>query len=177
MTSSNRVMNRMLLALVGLLFAAASVLVAWPLVTGTARPFTLPAADDTAATAVLLGGAVVVVALSVTWIVTRGRGRRSLAIETTGLRLDTTAVESVVRDELQNHPDIVAARVQAYRSRDGRTLLLSVQARTHADLLALTDGVRAAIARADATLGVALPIVVHITTGLRTAMASSRSTH
>lgn len=177
MTSSNRFLNRLLLLVIGLLALVAAALVGWSAATGTDLPFALPEQGTPLELGIVLAAAVVVVVFAVAWVLTRGRGRRRLAIDTPEVQVDAKAIEALLRSELSASPDIAGTSVQAYRVRRQQTLLVTVQARKHPDLTALTASVRQAIARTDAQLGATLPLVVHVTTGLRTAMAGQRATH
>lgn len=176
MTSSNRLANRLVLLFIGLAALAAAALVSVPALTGGGVPLDLPDDADRGALGILLAASVAVVVFAAAWICTRGRGRRRLAYDGADVRIDAGVVESLILDALSSSPDVAGARVTAFDVRGQRTLLLTVQTRRHPDLVALTGRLHDAIAAADERLGAALPLVVHLTTGLRTTLARSRVT-
>ncbi|MDH6180116.1 hypothetical protein M2152_000298 [Microbacteriaceae bacterium SG_E_30_P1] len=169
MTSSNRVINRMLLALVGLaaLVAAAYVTVrAYPALIPTISIPALPAVEG-AALWYLAGASGIVVALSIAWIVTRGRGSTHDVIhENTPfgvVEVDVRVVSDLVSAQLANRQDIVGVSVNAYRVRRAATLALTVTVRSGADIERVRDDVALAVAEVDTQLESRLPVVVHIT--------------
>jgi hypothetical protein len=175
MTSSNRFLNRMLLLLVGLGFLAVAAVVAWPQVSGAPLPLVI-GADDPVVQWGIIAAAVVVLVIAVAWIATRGRGRTRYAVATDDARIDAAALADVLRDALSEAPDVAGVRVAGYTVRRTRMLGVTVLTRRHPDLPALMDDVRAAVARMDAVVGTSLPTVVHVTTGIRTALARERAT-
>jgi hypothetical protein len=177
MTSSNRLLNRILLAVVGLAALAVAATAVWPAVTGSVLPVVVPDLDTTWALGVLTAAAVVTVVLCVAWIGTRGRGRTRAALHTGDVRIDTSAVEAIVKERLSASPDVAGVRLQGYRVRRQRMLLLTVQARRHPDLPRLRSDIAGAIDTVDTVLGTRLTAVAHVTTGVRTTLASSRTTH
>jgi hypothetical protein len=177
MTSSNRLLNRILLLIVGLGMLAAAAWLGVPLVTGRAWGITLPPLTGTPALAIIAGASVVAILLALVWIFTRGRGRRRAAVQTPLLQLDASALTSLVSARLSESPDVVAADASAFRLRGQHVVRLRVQARKGADVEALTGQVRRVIADVDAVLGTELPVVAHLTSGWRTALSGARATH
>lgn len=175
MTQSNRFLNRVLLLLVGLGFLAVAAVIVWPQVTGAPLPL-IVTADDPIVSWGIIAAAAVVLVVAVAWIATRGRGRTRFAIATDDVRVDAAALADIVRDALSSAPDVAGVKVSCYTVRRRRVLAVTVLTRRHPDLPALMRDLRAAMDRMDAVLGTPLPAVVHITTGLRTALAGERAT-
>ncbi len=175
MTSSNRILNRMLLLLVGLGFIAVAGVVAWPQVTGAPLPLAVGAADPLVSWGII-AAALVVLVIAVSWIATRGRGRTRYAVAADDTRIDAAALADVLRDALADAPDVAGVKVAGYTVRRTRMLGVTVLTRRHPDLPALMDDVRGAVARMDAVVGTPLPTVVHVTTGIRTALSRERAT-
>jgi hypothetical protein len=174
MTRSNRIANRLILAFIGIAALTGAALAAWPHLGVPAFP--LPSADDERVLWIVIAVAAVVVALSVAWIVTRGRGHTAYAFSTSHVRIDAAVIESMLTDRLAASPDILTVRTRAFRVRTAPVLLATVQVRRHPDLGAVTHDVQAAIAHVDAVCGTRLPVIAHVTTGARTLFAGTRST-
>ena len=185
MTLTNRLLNRTLLLVLGLACLAAAVVVAAPFAPGALTEQAwmawlggvpaLPALDSRLALLAVLAGAVLVLAVCLPLILTRGRGRTSIALVADGLSLDDDLVEQMVRHSLAGQPDVLAVGAQAYR-RDGGVVLVRIEARSRANLSWLLDSVRGAIADLDTSIGRRLPVDIHDTTGIRTATTGSRLT-
>lgn len=179
MTSSNRTLNRLVLLAVGLgLVALALVVVARAAPAEQALLSfvpALPAFEDPASLWLIAVAAALGIVLAAAWIGTRGRGRTSRAYDRDGVVIDEAVVAGLLRESLAAQPDVLAVAAHSYR-RGGGTVLARVEVRTRPDLSPLLDGVRAAVEHTDATLGAALPMVVHLTSGVRTATRGARST-
>lgn len=188
MTSTNRFINRLLLLIVGVAALLAAALLAAPLIPALEAPLraaldsplaqqwtTALATVQTGAPWVILGAMVVLIVLCVAWIATRGRGRIADAFSADGLAIDDTVVAGALRRHLADDPDVLAVAAQAFR-RTGGAVLVRVETRSRADLPALLDDLRAAVASADLTIGTAVPLVIHLTTGVRTLASGSRTT-
>lgn len=184
MTRTNRFANRIILALIGLVALALAAAVALPF--APALGFTIPWEDlgialpDATLVPVLwaiAGAALVVVLFAIVWIVTRGRGRTSTALSVEGATIDTSVVQSVLREQLTSAPDVVVVSASAHRRRGGPVVLVQVQARPGPDLAALQAAIRAAIDRLDEVIGTPIPLVVHLTSGVRSSIARPRTTH
>ncbi|WP_438352338.1 hypothetical protein [Microbacterium sp. CJ88] len=182
MTSTNRTLNRVILLLLGVVALAGGAALALPLLPAVTAwigiPLLawippLPDLTDPTVLWILAAGLVAVLVLAVAWIATRGRGRTSRAIDADGIVVDDTALAGILRAELDASPDVLSVAAQGYR-RAGGAVLVNVQTRSRANLLVLLTQLRAAVATADTTLGADVPLVIHVTTGLRTAMSTSR---
>lgn len=181
MTSSNRLLNRVILLLVGATALGAAGLLVLPLlpasadgVRGAVEPIVAWLAVDSAGWWIA-GAAAAIAALSIAWIASRGRGRTSEAVSTDGIVVDDTVVAGILRRGLASDPDVLGVSAHAFR-RSGGVVLVHVETRSRANLTALLARVRSAVADADRTIGLAVPLVIHLTTGVRTAMAGSRIT-
>ncbi len=185
MTRTNRLANRVILALVGLLALGAAAVVALPYTESlgitalnlTALGFALPDASQPVVLWSIVGAAVVIVMFALGWILTRGRGRTATALSVEGATVDASAVQSVLRTRLAGSPDVVVVSASAHQRRGGPVVLVRVQARPGPDLGALRSAVRDAIDHLDRVLGTPVPLVVHLTGGVRSTWASTRATH
>ena len=177
MTSSNRVANRLLIALVGLLLIAGG---AWVLL--RAYPEIAPAVSlpdpglpdatflwATAAVAALL------VAASAGWIVTRGRGRVATLAESRDdagvTTVDARVVADLVSDALAQQLDVVAVHATAFRIKRRAALELRVTARTGADLPRLIDALTVVVDDLDVVLETSTPVLLHVASGVRASLA------
>lgn len=183
MTRSNRILNRLALILLGLLALTGAAVLLRP----EAEQYVLEPAglmvpsfglDQLGSilpiAIIVLAVLAVVVALAVT--LTRGRGADGTAIEQDAVSVDANLVEGILRRQLDGEDEILHVRLRAFRKQD-RVLLAEVQVRRGADLANVHRRVSAAVATADELLGQPLPVVTHITTGLRTRFAGTTRTH
>lgn len=184
MTRTNRLANRVILALIGLVALGLGALVALPFASGLgiAVPWeslgvTLPDATQPLVLWSIAGACLVVVLFAIAWILTRGRGRTSTALSLDGATIDASVVQSVLRERLANAPDVVVVSASAHERRRGPVVLVRVQARPGPDLGALQTAVRGAIGRLDEVIGARIPLVVHLTSGVRSTFARSTTTH
>lgn len=185
MTRTNRFVNRVILALVGVLALAAGAALALPYaatlgftpVDPSSWGITVPDASQPVVLWSIAGGAVVIVAFALVWILTRGRGRTSTALSIAGATVDASAIQSVLRTRLAGSPDVVVVSASAHERRGGPVVLVRVQARPGPDLGALRSAVRDAIDNLDRVIGTPIPLVVHLTSGVRSTWASAKSTH
>ncbi|MBI5160178.1 MAG: hypothetical protein HY996_01985 [Micrococcales bacterium] len=173
MTRSNRTLNRMLLALVGVFFLGLAAVLAWPWA-AESLPVLPPAprlALDSVALWVTSGVALAIVVLALTWILSRGRGGTRTALTVGDVSVATAAVEHTVRDELADVPSVLAVAAGAHRLRGRTALEVTISTRRSADLPALLERVRSAVRALDTALGAEVPLVVRITTGWRSGLA------
>jgi hypothetical protein len=183
MTRSNRILNRVILFVLGIVAFVAAV-VAGAGVLPVVRdqldrwitlPRTLPL-DTTTLWAVAVGCAVVLV-LAVLWIGTRGRGGTSIAVreehEGDQVTVNVGLVRDVVEHELEGVHDIVGTRVDLYRVRSERAARIRVAVRRGGDAVTVLGAVDRALGTLDRVLGREVPAVVHLTGGTRSALARS----
>jgi hypothetical protein len=175
-TRSNRTLNRALIALVGLVLIAAGALVAGPFL-----PIELPwlpglslaPPSDPVLTGIAVGSAVVAL-LALLWVFSRGRGEQAVAYRADGISIDRHVVEDLVRDALAGNPDVVHVAAHAYRLRGALAVKVRIDVRKGSDLTGLVDSVRRHVADLDTVLGTQLPLLVHITSGIRASFAAER---
>lgn len=185
MTRTNRLANRVILALIGLFAVGAAAAMALPYAATRGLPtrdisslgITLPDASEPTVLWGIAGIAVLIVLFALAWILTRGRGRTSTALSVEGATVDASAIQSVLRTRLAGSPDVVVVSASAHERRGGPVVLVRVQARPGPDLGALRASVRDAIDHLDRVIGAPVPLVVHLTSGVRSTWASARSTH
>ncbi|MFT4281460.1 hypothetical protein [Microbacterium sp.] len=185
MSNANRTMNRLLLGLVGVLLFVFAALAAWPAVTGDPFPALSSLADGldrlglTGARGIWVGVAVlsVLVLLALIWILTRTRRREPVIIDDEDVIVDGTIMRDLLQAELSTAPEVAGVSATVHRrGRRGETRVLHVrvQVRPRADLPSTLDRLTAAVAALDATLGTRVPLVLHLTTGVRSALARAR---
>lgn len=182
MTNSNRLLNRALLLLIGLAAFAPLAVLVMTHVPGVSQwvdarelPGLLPDLSAPSTLWIIAAVALVVVLLALAWILTRGRGRTPFAFDAGDIQIDDSAVASLLRLELAGEPDVLSVAAHGYRRASG-TVLVRIEGRTRSDVGALLTHVRTAVAAADRAIGAPVPLVIHLTTGIRTAMTGSRST-
>ena len=193
MTSSNRVINRVILALLGLVAVAASLSLAALSVDPAALGLTglglagvergVSGALEAARAAIagiqltptvlwsIVAACALLIALALVWILTRGRGRTSTPVAVDGVELDIRVVQQVLQHELRAAPDVVGVHAASYRDRRTPVVRVRIDVRRGADLVRLMAAVDDAIARLDRTLGTDLGILVHVATGFRTVLS------
>lgn len=185
MSNANRTMNRLLLGLVGVVLIAFAAMAAWPAVTGDPLPALSPLADGlgrlglTGARGIWVGvaGLTVLALLALIWILTRARRREPVIIDDQDVIVDAAIVRDLLQAELSAAPEVAAVSATVHRrGRRGQTRVLHVrvQMRPRADLPATLDRLTAAVAALDATLGMRVRLVLHLTTGVRSALARAR---
>jgi hypothetical protein len=189
MNATNRVINRLVLFLAGavLLIAGASVLAAGLLGAGEPPSWaqgSLAAASEAWASAtgwtvnmagidpvpvVLLVAAATALLLTVLLLVfvfTRGRGRSNdvLAVDTDRgtTTVDRDVADAVLTEPLNARPDVISARVGAYRVRRAPALELAVTVQPGASLDAVLAAAESAVRDWDQLLGTRIPIMMHL---------------
>ncbi len=192
MSHTNRALNRILLALAGLMLlvagaatAAAGILpdvaAAWA-ATGSSL---MDQAGGLLASAPLPGPArswwavagvsvlVLAAGLSIAWLASQGGGRTPSVSREVDERLGTTVVETglvsaAVKQALDGHPLVLGTSVSAWETRGGSGLRLRLQARQGASPREIADTADELVRGIDAMLGHPLPVLVRITSGTRT---------
>lgn len=170
MTRSNRILNRVLLALVGLALVGAGIWIAGR--TAEVRDAIGWSSPDIPAPAAIVGWATVgalalVAVLALAWALTRGRGSIDDLHDEAGVRISHDVAGDVLRDELAGQPDLASLSTRAYRMRGRRTLLVRVATVAGADLPRLLTAVRGAVAELDRQLERPVPVALHLTPGSR----------
>lgn len=196
MTTTNRGWNRIVLTLVGLgWIAAGGVLVArqlWPEQASqlwNAAPQAVADGWDalTAQLGLSLGSLdpaalwtvalVAVAAIALVWAIahaaTRGKGRTSEAVVADDVIIEAGAVEDVYRQALGAHPDVLKVHVSTWRHKGANAWRASVDVRQHARLDEVADRAAAAATATRERIGIDAPVVVHLTSGVRSSMAKT----
>jgi len=184
MTSSSRILNRVLLLLAGLLALVGALLAARPLLperffaswwppvrraiddaSHAVGSWSTPwgAAEGTRIVAAA-GGVVVAIAL-IAFLATRRRPRSRTVLRFED-RAGSTAVDETIADAVLTEPfrhrsDVLSSRTQGYRIAGRTVLRLAVVPRSGADLPALLAETEDGVARWDALSGTRTPVVVH----------------
>lgn len=182
MTNSNRGINRILLALVGIALLAVAAWVILPSVIpstsiGVVEIGALP--DEAVFTTTLLwiiaAIAAVLIVLCVAFILTRGRGRIGQLVDDRGdagaVAIDARVVADLVSHALSHDLDVVSVHATAYRVRRAPALALRVTARRGADLPRLLDSVSTVVDQLDHVLERKIPVLLHVTSGVRASLA------
>lgn len=173
MTRSNRAINRLLLALVGLLLLVAGAYIAnnsYPVVE-LAR---IPTPTITGLW-IVAAAALVVVVLALLWVVSRGRGRTRTLIrrdsEEGAASIQTRVVADLISEDLARLPDVVGVSATAFQVRRETVLELRVTTRSGADLRIVVDSVERAVAQLDDVLETRIPVLLHVASGVRAGFA------
>jgi hypothetical protein len=179
MSRSSRLLNRSVLAILGLVWSAlGALIVLWhvrpDLVAAAAAPLAGPAAStDWTVVAVVTAGALVL--LATLHAVTRGRGRRADAVAVDGIAIDKHAVRDLYRLELGGHPDVLDVDVQPWWGRSGRAAWrIALHVRHGARLDEVVDRAASAADRMQERLGAHAPILIHVSGGVRAAVTKTR---
>ncbi|MBO9625887.1 MAG: hypothetical protein J7484_05895 [Microbacterium sp.] len=188
MNATNRVANRIVLVLGAALLATAGVIA---VVAGIGMPQLgrwLAAATRAAQDAVgswslaVAGGAelpglvvvgagigILVVVLSVVFLATRGGGRTGEVWHGGGVRgetrVDRSVAEAMVAEAIATRPDVLSARLAAYRVKRTPTIAVTVTVRRGARLDEVLTAAAAAVGEWDALLGARTPVLVHLADG------------
>jgi hypothetical protein len=168
MTRSNRILNRLWIALVGLVAIATGVVLAAPRFIGKGN---LDIATPTTETLwIALAACVVIIVLALVWILSRGRGRASEVIELKddagSITIDARVAADLIADALHDNRDIVSVGSGSYRMRGSRVLSLRVVARKGANLPALIGAVGGAVDELDVVLERRIPVLLQVVSGL-----------
>ncbi len=175
MTRSNRVGNRLIILLVGLVSIGVGVALELPRFGSTlslAAPTAITLASSTLwiALAVCVG----VIVLSVIWIVTRGRGRTAHLVavtDTTGsTTIDARVVADLLSDALTGNRAVASIGSGAWRMRRQTVLSIRLVARKGAHVPDLIRSVGTAVEELDVVLERRIPILLQIVSepGVRT---------
>lgn len=183
MTRTNRTLNRVLLAVVGLLAIGSGATLAVPAARGIDALHALRSAvlqwlasagdavrEPAVALPVALGGLAVAV-LAMLVIATRGRGGTAVADSDADVEITIGAVRDIVSARLASVPAVLAVRADAHRLRGRTVISLTLSTRRRADLAQILARTRDAAAALDAAVGTRLPLVVRIRSGWRSTLA------
>lgn len=177
MTRSNRLLNRVILALVGLVLIVAAAWVAnryYPVI--DISPISAPSGRNLW---IVAGIALGVVILSLAWILTRGRGRTGAIVtatdDTGSVSIDARVAADLISHDLAALADVVSVSSTAFRTTGSATsaiaLELRVVARRSADLRHLVDTVTRSVEQFDEVIESRIPVLLHVATGVRASLA------
>jgi hypothetical protein len=181
MTRSNRMLNRVILFVLGLVAIVAAVVAGAGVLPAvrSAVGLDLPATVElgTAALWAIAGVSAIVLVLCVLWIGSRGRGGTAIAVrESAGadqVTVNVGLVRDVIAGALEGERDVLGTHVDLYRVRRTRAARIRVAVRRGGDAVAVVAAVEGALGTLDRVLGRELPAVVHLTGGTRSALARS----
>ena len=173
MTRSNRFLNRILLALLGLTLLTAAAYIA------NREYAVIEVAEIPTPTItglwVAAAVALVVVVLALLWIFSRGGGRTRTVIrresEEGAASIETRVVSDLVAEDLDRLPDVLDVKAAAFTVRGTTALELRVTTRSGADLRIVVDSVERAVARLDDVLETRIPVLLHVASGVRAGFA------
>lgn len=190
MNDTNRVVNRLLLALVGvacllasglavLLLVSPAVREQWTSVSRSVVPavdagFGRPLWPSTTLSLAAVGAlavAVVFVVLLAVLVLRAGRGSTSTVVTATGddgsAEVAAEVASALLRNRLLGVPGIAGVDVSAFRVRREPAIRLSVRCRRGSSPRIVADAVEEAVALLDAALGVRLPVFAQLVGGFR----------
>ena len=197
MSNTNRALNRILLALAGLvLLAAGAVTAAAGLVPDVAAgwaatgSFLADQARGALASAPLPGQArswwavagvavlLLAAGLSVAWLASQGGGRTPRLAQESDEDRGTTAIDAglvgaAVSEAVAGNRLVLGSNVSAWEGRSGTGLRLRLQARKGASPRELADTAEELVRGIDALLGHPVPVLVRITAGARSRVAAA----
>ncbi|WP_025156322.1 hypothetical protein [Leifsonia aquatica] len=190
MNSTNRALNRALLAVIGVILVALAAALAWLLVvpgagslwrTGatavlawTDEVFGRPLWSGTTvgpAAIVALAAAVLVVVLLLAFALRQGGGATATLVRARGddgaIEIDTAVPARLLVDRLRAVPGVAHVTVSAYRVRRQPALKLTVDCRRGASPRTIVDAVDDAVLRLGEALGAEPPVFAQLTGGFR----------
>ena len=173
MTRSNRVVNRVLLALVGLAFLTVAAWIANRYFAAVdVWAITVP---ETQWLWVAASTCLVLIVLAVVWIATRGGGRARTLVTATDDEghgsIEARVAADLIADDLERIPDIVDVTARAFRVSGRIVLELVVTTRRAADVRLVVDSVGRAVASLDDVLATRIPVLLHVASGVRANLA------
>lgn len=183
MTLATRVLNRLTLLVLAACGIAVAVAAAWPVVnSGTPMPLVDPVEAvmrstgiASAAWAWIVAGALAVLTvIALAIVLTRPVRHERAAVDDGGITIDDDVIADLLRDALADVPDILSVTAVTQRRRARRIVRARIQVRPRADLALLQRRIAAAVGDADRRLGLAVPLVVQLTGGLRSTFAHER---
>jgi len=173
MTNSNRFINRLILALVGLVAIAAA---AW-IFNAAAKVITLEPVGELGATTLWVVAAVcaVLIVFSIVWMASLGRGRsrtlQSASDDDGSGAIEARVAADLIADDLARVPDIVTVSSRAFVVRGQTVLELGISTRRAADVRLVVDSVGRSVAALDQTLDSRIPVLLHVASGVRANLA------
>ena len=190
MTRSNRALNRLVLALTGLVLIALGALAAvrasnraWFHDTlASVAPWATELrawATDTRVLWIAVGAAALLIFIALALVLTLGGGReRDVLTDASGTSIRAGAVRSLIERDLERDPDVIGVGVTGYDvRRGGRVGYVRVDVRPRADLVRVLRSIHSAVDDTRTTIGAPLPLVVHVAAGARSSLHGERNAH
>ncbi|RIX26494.1 hypothetical protein [Amnibacterium setariae] len=196
MNATNRGLNRLFLAITGLLLiAAGAVPLALALVPAVASQWRATAKDLASgapawvaqpttgkASALVLGVAVVaviLVLLLLVFMIRRGGGRTGAAIEHRGesgtTRIDLAVPRSLLEEHLGSRDEFAGVRIASYEVRGTPMLAISARCRRGVSPAAAAELIGRAVTDLERILGTDVPTLVRLSGGFRLGRAPARA--
>ncbi len=189
MNATNRVLNRALLFIVGIMLAAVG---AAAMLTAVRPPWAQAAVaaiaewvdkagsalaswglDLSGATVTLtaawiaLGVILVLLILLIVFIATRGGGKTTTVLQVDAedgtARVDRNVADAVLAGTLRRRPDVLSAHTSSYRVKGKPAIKLTVATRQNTPLPRILQATEDAVADWDALAGSEIPVVLHLT--------------
>ena len=193
MNGTPRILNRIILGLLGLAFSGLGVLLillasvpavaawwqgwaagAWNNWQDLFERTRFPGRTDSWLWTVMVMALLLVTAAMVAWVAQQGKGRTSLLVseEDPGdvpgnVRIGSGVAEQALRAALADRPDLAGATVGTYEFRGEPTLKIRVQPRQGVAPHRLAAEVSALVEALDVALGKRPPVLIHIVAGAR----------
>ncbi|XTR51364.1 hypothetical protein ACOM2C_14195 [Pseudarthrobacter sp. So.54] len=201
MNGTPRILNRIILGLLGLAFSGLGVLLillasvlkavavwwhgwaagTWSNWRDLFERTRIPGGTGSWLWTVLVLALLLVTAAMVAWVAQQGKGRASLLVseEDPGdvpgnVRIGSGVAEQALRAALADRPDLVSATVGTYEFRGEPTLKIRVQPRQGVAPHRLAAEVSALVEALDVALGKRPPVLIHIVAGARSRFGRAR---
>lgn len=193
MNSTPRILNRILIGILGIKLLAIGVLLillaavpaaatwwhawsagAWANMRGLFERTRFPGRQESWLWIVVVVLLVLVIALMVAWAAQQGKGRADLLVaeedpgEVPGdVRIGSGVAEQALRTALADRPDLAGTTVASYEIRGEPALKIRVQPRQGVAPHILAAEVSALVEALDAVIGKRTPVLIHIGSGAR----------
>ncbi|MCZ2401641.1 hypothetical protein IV498_00185 [Paenarthrobacter sp. Z7-10] len=211
MNGTHRGLNRLLLALLGLILIAAGAITAaagatpsfaadwssngataWAWTLAQIRSVPIGSFDVSWWTIAALALLVVAVVLLLCWIFSQGGGRSGRigsrdssagsAADGSGNAAGSTTIEAslatrAIRDALEENDQVLSANVSAWKVKQADGLRIAIQARKGSSPRQVTDAAEETVRGLDELLGIQVPVLVRINSGLRSRFTGAERVH
>ncbi|GGO60516.1 hypothetical protein GCM10010910_06140 [Microbacterium nanhaiense] len=178
MNATNRVLNRALILIAGLLLAGVAALAIRPAwaeqgldAAREARRrmdgIRISGLESLSLSAIVACAIAVLAVIALVWFVFAHGGGRISTVRRSPRRLGEVSVDRSVAEEvlarpLRERPDVIAAHLSSFRVKGSRTIRVTVRPRRGADLATIIHAFENAVAEWDALAGEQDPVVLHL---------------
>jgi len=200
MNNTNRALNRILVAVIGiltLLVGAALVAIATlpairagyrntapgihGVVTGWLKTIPLFDTGSSWGWILLLALLVLITTLLLVFIFRQGHGHQDILLREDTTQAGTTVIDSnvaeqAIQDDLDGRPEFIASRVSTYQVRDTPVLKISVTCRRGVSPREVTTMIETTLVAFDALLGRQIPALIQISGGVRARLSRTTRT-